>query len=240
MTVTDGTADWSYGDSGVEVDPTFGEIHADAWRRLGECGTWWTGPQRVAILAESRAAGSCGLCDEQKAAVSPNAASGAHSRSREGSGLPGAAVEAVHRIASDPGRLTRDWAESMCAALGEESYVELAAIVATRYAIDGFALALGSPLRPLPAAGDGEPDRVRPEGVGDVGAFVSQSLDKTLANVSRAASLVPQTADVWRGVVNQQYSRGPEFAQLVWERPLERPQVELIAATVSKMNECFY
>jgi len=240
MTVTGATTDWTYADSGVAIDPAFGDVHGDAWRRLGECGTWWTGAERVAILAEARAAAGCELCREQKAAVSPNAVRGDHSRSPEGSVLSNDAVEAAHRISSDPGRLARGWVGSMCEALGEEPYVELAAIVATRYAIDGFALALGTALRPLPAAGHGEPSRVRPDDVGDVGAFVSQSLDKTLANVSRAASLVPDTADIWRGVVKQQYSRGPEFAQLVWDRPLQRPQVELIAATVSKMNECFY
>ena len=28
--------------------------------------------------------------------------------------------------------------------------------------------------------------------------------------------------------------------ELVWDRPLSRPQVELIAARVSAVNECFY
>lgn len=240
MALTNDPVDWTYADSGIEVPEAFGVVHADAWRRLGECGTWWTGAQRVAILAEVRASTSCPLCAERTTAVSPNAVDGEHRTSDRGGDLPADAVEAAHRIAADPGRLTRSWVESMCASLGEEAYVELAAIVATRFAIDGFAEGLGVEPRPLPSAGDGSPDRVRPEGVGDVGAFVSQSTDKTLANVSRAASLVPDTADIWRGVVNQQYSRGPQFMELVWDRALERPQVELVAATVSKLNECFY
>ena len=82
--------------------------------------------------------------------------------------------------------------------------------------------------------------RVRPEGMGDVGAFVSQALDKRLANVSRAASLVPDTAALWQEVVSQHYSRGAEFAEAVWDRPLSRPQVEVVAATVSQLNQCFY
>ncbi|MDG2113541.1 MAG: alkylhydroperoxidase-related (seleno)protein [Actinomycetota bacterium] len=240
MALTNDVADWSYAESGIEVDATFGEVHADAWRRLGQCGTWWTGAQRVAILAEVRTAAGCDLCAERVAAVSPNAVQGGHGRAPGGDVLPEDAIEAAHRIATDPGRLTRSWVESMCDSLGEEAYVELAAVVATRYAIDGFAASLGVDPRPLPQPGEGTPDRVRPEGVGNVGAFVSQSTDKALANVSRAASLVPDTADIWRGVVNQQYSRGPDFMELVWDRALERPQVELVAATVSKLNECFY
>ena len=232
--------DWSYADSGIDVEPEFGAVHDQAWRRLGECGTWWSGVERVAILAESRAAEACGLCRDRAEAVSPNAVSGTHDSSPSGALLPEDAVDAVHRITTDPGRLTRSWVQTTCASIGEERYVELAAMIATRFAIDGFAFALGAGLRPLPEPGGGEPTRVRPDDVGDVGAFVSQSIDKRLANVSRAASLVPDTAAIWQSVVTQQYSRGGEFAQLVWDRPLARPQVEVIAATVSRLNECFY
>ena len=31
-----------------------------------------------------------------------------------------------------------------------------------------------------------------------------------------------------------------DFGELVWDRPLMRPQVELVAARVSALNECFY
>ena len=31
-----------------------------------------------------------------------------------------------------------------------------------------------------------------------------------------------------------------DFNTLVWDRPLSRPQVELVAARVSSINECFY
>jgi hypothetical protein len=222
MAASDDSTDWSYADCGIAVDASYGEVHADAWRRLGECGTWWTGAERVAILAEARAAARCGLCATRREAVSPNAVTGEHDTAEAGALLPSTAVDAVHRIATDPGRITRGWVQE------------------TRYAIDGFADALGALPRALPTPGAGEPTRVRPGGVGNVGAYVSQSTDKAFANVSRAASLVPDTADIWRAVVTQQYSRGPEMLELVWDRPLERPQVELVAATVSALNECFY
>jgi len=73
-----------------------------------------------------------------------------------------------------------------------------------------------------------------------VGAWVSQTTNKELANVSRAASLVPETESLWREIVQAHYSRGPEFANLLWDRDLSRPQVELLASTVSALNECFY
>ena len=69
---------------------------------------------------------------------------------------------------------------------------------------------------------------------------MSQSIDKPLANVSRCVSLVPDSAQHWRRIVDEHYSHGREFGDLVWERPLSRPQVELIASVVSSLNECFY
>jgi hypothetical protein len=36
------------------------------------------------------------------------------------------------------------------------------------------------------------------------------------------------------------YASGDEFWNLTWDRPLSRPQVELVAARTSALNECFY
>lgn len=233
--------DWTYRELDHPVDAGYGDVHSRVWMGLGASGTWWTGPERVAIVAQTRAAQHCRLCRQRLAEVSPEAVSGHHDQGDSGvTRLPDGATEAVHRIATDPGRLTRAFVQNTCGDIGEEAYVELAALVATTVAVDGFAEALGAELRPLPEPGGGEPSRVRPEGMGDVGAFVSQALDKRLANVSRAASLVPDTAALWQEVVSQHYSRGAEFAEAVWDRPLSRPQVEVVAATVSQLNQCFY
>ena len=64
--------------------------------------------------------------------------------------------------------------------------------------------------------------------------------EKLLANVSRALSLVPRTNAVWRTLVTESYSRGPEMLELTWQRALTRPQTELIAAQISRLQECFY
>ena len=224
-------------DSELDIDPMFSSTHTDVWRRLGDCGTWWTGAQRVAAMSEVRAAFNCQLCDRRSEALSPSMVQGNHEAASD---LPQEAVDLVHRLTSDPGRLTQDWADTVIAALGEERYVELVIIVCTQYVIESFASSLGLPLPELPQPGDGIPAQVRPPNVGDVGAWVSQTVDKTLANVSRAASLVPDTEALWRDIVQCHYSRGPEFAELVWNRALTRPQVELLASTVSSLNECFY
>jgi hypothetical protein len=233
--------DWTYGELDHAVAEGYGKVHARVWAGIGSCGTWWTGPQRVAIVAHVRGARNCELCQRRRSEVSPEALPGDHDGGNTQAELISAgAIEAVHRITTDPGRLTRAFVQATCADIGEEAYVELAALVATAVAIDGFAEALGADLRALPQPGGGEPSCRRPDGMGDVGAFVSQALDKRLANVSRAASLVPDTAALWQEVVSQHYSRGAEFAEAVWQRPLSRPQVEVVAATVSQLNQCFY
>ncbi len=224
-------------EAALELDESLAATHEQVWQRLGNCGTWWTGRERVAAISEARQALICSLCSERSEALSPVMVSGEHDSI---SNLPPAAIDFVHRLTTDPGRLSEKWASQVIESITEEAYVELATVISTEYVIDSFARCLGLPLRDLPKAGDGMPNRIRPDGVGDVGAWVSQTIDKSLANVSRAASLVPDTEILWREIVQSHYSRGPQFADLVWDRGLTRPQVELVASTVSALNECFY
>lgn len=200
-------------------------------------GDWLTGEQRVDAWRHARAAATNDLDQRRKAAVSPFAVDGEHAGSDL---LRAAAVEVVHRVASDPGRLTHAWAAPLIETLGEETYTELVGIVAITSVIDRFADAIGEPRPELPAPETGSPARFRPDDVGDVGAWVSQTTGATTANVSRTLSLVPQTNQPWRDLVTTHYSRGAEFMDAVWQRPLSRPQVELVASRATTWNECFY
>ena len=79
--------------------------------------------------------------------------------------------------------------------------------------------------------------------MGDIGAWVPvQVVDWNHANVARALSLVPQgVRTFFRLVVAMYVGTGTDFTEMVWDhRPLARPQVELIAARVSALNQCFY
>lgn len=200
-------------------------------------GDWLTGEQRVEAWQHARAAATDELDQRRRAAISPFAVDGEHPGTDL---LSEAAVEIVHRVASDPGRLTRAWADPLIAAVGEETYTELVGVVAITSVVDRFADAMGVPRPDLPAPRPGEPARDRPTDVGDVGAWVSQATGPTVANVSRTLSLVPVTNLPWRDLVNTHYSRGAEFMDAVWQRPLTRPQVELVASRTTTWNECFY
>lgn len=216
---------------------TIAEAQQQAIVAIARPGDWWTAAQRVDAWRHARDAETNPLDLERRASLSPTAVEGDHGASDE---LPAAAVEVVHRLASDPGRLTRSWAETQIGALGEEHYTELVGVVSIAAVVDRFHDAMGRPLPVLPKPTGGEPARVRPDDVGDVGAWVSQSTGVTRANVSRTLSLVPITGAAWRGLVDSHYSRGAEFMHAVWQRPLDRAQVELVASRTTGLNECFY
>ncbi len=204
---------------------------------VADAGDWTTGAERVAIWRHVRDARTNDLDQRRLASVSPFAVTDKHDADGP---LSATDVDVVHRVASDPGRLTRAWADEAMSEIGEERYTELVGVTAIVKTLDGFDEVLGLPTRALPAPRSSAPTRERPDGVGDVGAWVSQSTGPTRANVSRTFSLVPTTNDLWRNLVDSHYSRGAEFANMSWHRALTRPQTELVAARTTAGNECFY
>ena len=79
--------------------------------------------------------------------------------------------------------------------------------------------------------------------MGDIGAGVPvQAIDWQRANVARALSLVPEGVRTFFRMVAAMYSgTATDFNEMVWDhRPMSRPQVELLAARVSALNQCFY
>ena len=136
--------------------------HAEAWGWIAAPGTWLTGAERIAVAAEVRQAHDCALCRDRKEALSPFAIDGRHDGRHQ---LAENEIEAIHRLATDPGRLRRQWLEDLFAAgLGEGAYVEIAALVAMTMMMDSFSRALGVPETPLPAPVGGEPTKYQPPG----------------------------------------------------------------------------
>src|SRR5262245_5544846 len=116
-----------YSAAGVPVRGDIQAAHRTIFEFVRSPGPWWTGEQRVAIAAEARRADTCAFCRERKAALSPNAIAGEHDSAGV---LPATVVDVVHRIRTDPGRLSRAWFESVTAGgLPELAYVDLVAVV---------------------------------------------------------------------------------------------------------------
>lgn len=149
-------------------------------------------------------------------------------------------VDTVERIAVEAGAIRREWALEVIGALGEVAYAELAAVVAILVPIDRACRLLGRELEPLPSPLPGAPTGERAETTVDIGAYVPAADGFFGPNVAKSLSVAP-TANIMRlGVVRALYS-GDRFGELRWDDgALNRPQVELIAARTSALNECFY
>jgi len=241
----------SYADSRVPVRADIVEAHQRTWNRLAGAGTWWAGEERIAIAAETRTAANCALCRERKEAISPYAAIGTHDSLRV---LPDVVVDVVHRVTTDPGRLTerllRDFVE---AGLTDAHYVETVAVVGYTVNFDTFCAALGIPARPLPRPLQGIPSQVRPTTARSdgawvplipageaVGAYADLYHSNAPVNIQRALSLVPDEARHWASIISAEYVPLEDLLTPVSRRSIMRPQMELLAARVSALNDCFY
>jgi len=242
---------FSYADAPVAVRDDLPAAHRRAWRRLAAPGAWWTGEERVAIAAEVRNAVRCGLCRRRKAALSPHAEEGEHD---DLGALPDAAVDVIHRVVTDPGRLSKAWFEkTLASGLGDAPYVEIIAVVVTVVSIDSFCRGLGVAAQPLPEPDPGEPSRRRPPAARPGGAWVAMIPQRRGAgpdadlygggravNVMRALSLVPDEVRGLNELGAAHYLAAERMMDLRAGRALDRAQMELIAGRVSALNECFY
>ena len=94
----------------LELDEALAATHEQLWQRLGDCGTWWTGAERVQAMSEARQAVECDLCRERSEALTPMMVSGEHDSV---SNLSAEAIDLVHRLSTDPGRLSKEWASKV-------------------------------------------------------------------------------------------------------------------------------
>ena len=204
------------------------QARAMAWERLAGPGACFTGAQRVALASLGRAARAqrdqppwMRTLPEFEVEIAPKA------------------CELAITIAADAHKIDRAWAHEMIDALGDVAYVEIVGILAYTTAADAFPEAMGMDHEPMPEPRAGEPDGTRPDGLADIGAHVVMTDPFTGPNVARALSLAPGEQMAFFLVAGAMYG-AKDFNTLVWDRPLSRPQVELVAARVSSINECFY
>lgn len=220
------------------------EAHEASWRTIGESGAFWTGPERVQMVAQARAAIDCKLCAERKAAISPFAVTGEHDKITAGSELPIALIDAIHRIRSDPGRLTkRFFDEAIAADISKPAYIEMVSVVNSSVVIDTLHRSLGFPLPELPTAIDGEPDGIINEAAVDRGAWVPiMDADQNLfdegmpavPNIVRSMGLVPSAVQLFFQTFR------PHYALADIPMSISQAQAEFVATRVSTLNECFY
>lgn len=192
------------------------------------------------------------MCLRRKEALSPYAVDGEHSSLGQ---LPDLHVDVIHRIATDPGRLTHSWYKDVIAGgMSEGEYVETVGIVAHVTAVDTFIRAVGAELPALPEPLDGEPSRYRPAEAKQNEAWVPNIIwdehgpneadyfqEGIGSNIRRALTLVPDEARSFFRLSDHQYLTKQQMWDFVGRhRAIDRAQIELLAGRVSAINQCTY
>ena len=207
-----------------------------SWEMIASPGRWWTGAQRVEIARVGRAARDFEAVGSEM--------------------LPDAAVYAIQKLVVDNASLNRDWYQEVIESDGmtEDRYVELVAVVVHSLSIDEFHRALGLALEPLPEPVAGEPSLQRPpeaeqrhswppivpkHGLNPGDDMLYGPMEWG-ANVISALSLIPENVRWLHDLSEGHYLSFAEMRQPDPLRAISRPQIELIAARVSALNECFY
>jgi hypothetical protein len=238
-----------YRAAGAEIREDLRAAHLMVLDHFRRPGSWFSGAERNAIAAESRLAPRCKLCRARKEALSPEHVRGEHDHT---GALPSALVEVIHRVRSDPGRLSRRVFESARAAgISAFEYLEAVGIASLAAGLDVQCRALGIPvfrlLDPLP----GEPSRRSPQGLEEGTAWVPMLAperatgpesdlyggSRLVPNIVRALSAVPDHVRVLRRWSEAHYV---SLSDLGARRAIDRTQIELLAARVSALNQCFY
>ena len=241
-----------YPDAQAPIRADILAAHARAWAWIAAPGSWLTGAERVAIAAESRQALDCRLCAARKQALSPEMVAGTH----DGTGaLEPPMVEIVHRIVTDPARLTHRWFEARQAEGVEVTrYVEAVGVTAVTVSLDTFARAMGLPPRRLPEPKPGEPSGYRPASARmeeawvplivpgeESGAEADIYSGSHGAYILMALTLVPEAKRAFFDLVETQYLPGRWMRIFDTEhRAISHAQIEFLAARISALNQCVY
>lgn len=217
------------------------QAHAEAWQTISAPGDFFTGAQRLEMVRISRQSIDCKLCKARKSALSPNAISGEHDGNAS---LSDTIVEMIHRIRTDPGRLTKSWFNHTTQTISKQAYVEIVSVVTSAVIIDTLHNSLGQGVPSLPLSIRGRVGKNFNQDAVEAGAWVpllAAGADTTdtdglpeVPNIIRALGLVPSAVALFFGTFR------PHYALKDIQLSISQSQAEFVAARVSAMNECFY
>jgi hypothetical protein len=154
------------------------------------------------------------------------------------------AHDVAYRIARHAGTVTEDVYRRAAGEIGELPYVELCAIVSSVAAVTHFCRNVGIELPPLPEPRAGEPTRDHPElATPELNWVPVAAPADQVAAVVQAYTAVPGEHDnTWR-LAAAQYMADVDMVHPDWSRRtggMSRAQMELVAAKVAQVRECFY
>ena len=182
-------------------------------------GSFFTGPERIALAESARAARGLGESSTE---------------------MPPVIAEAVTRVATDAKSSRQDhvkaWEQDGRDVL---AYIELVSVVAQISGMDSYRFALGQELEQLPAPLPGDPvPVVHPDAVTSnawvptVGIALAPTAISALPNETAAKKAIATAWYIPDDMVHK-YGEEPGLE-------LTRPQMEIVAARTSWLNECFF
>ncbi len=218
--------------------------HAKSWQQVSQAGDFWDAAQRVAIVAEARSSLHCELCSTRKQALSPFGVTGEHTRQSTSSELSDVAIDCIHRIRTDPGRLTREWFDTVIASgMSKQAYTELVSVLASSVIIDTLHSSVGLEVPALypPEPGDCA-NEFNTDTVDEGGWLPMLAAPRDIAshglpqvpNIARALGLVPSALALFFQTFR------PHYALQDISLSISQAQAEFVASRVSAINECFY
>lgn len=154
------------------------------------------------------------------------------------------ALDVAHRLARHAGTITEQWYEQMVAeGLHPLQWVEIVGVVVSVLPPVAFARAIGAPLPALPAPAPGAPTgheahELAPATLNWVP--VAAPADQVASVVQALSALPDEWHNLWR-LAEAQYMSDRQMDDPLWNRgTLSRPQMELVAARLSLIRECFF
>lgn len=199
----------------LPVPPDVTRALDQVWAELGRPGTTLTGEERVGVAREAR-----------------RARAGLHTDTDQ------TTVQAARRLGAHPASIRKSWVEEIVdSGLGYERYVEIVGVVSRAMATDTFMEALGREPAPLPEATPGTPTGDISPGARLGAGWVPMA---GAASIALALSLVPAENAALERLHGPMYLAFEEMSDPAITRALTRPQMELVAARTSAINECFY
>jgi hypothetical protein len=223
----------------MPVRADLADAHRLAWEHIAAPGTWWSGAERVDLASTALLA----IADPDP----PPPWIPVSSTGRLPSNLiaPLVAHDVMFRITRHAGTMTESVYLAAVEALGELPYVELCAISSTVAAVAHFCRNIGEPVPPLPQTVGGQPTRQRPERLATARynwVPVVEPADEVAAVVQAYTSVPAEQRNTWR-MAAAQYMPAEEMVDPDWRRRpggLSRAQMELVAARLTKLRDCFY
>lgn len=223
----------------VAIRPDLAEAHRLAWEHIAAPGSWWTGAERIEL------AGTALLAITDPDPSPPWVPATTTARLPADRTAPDAAHDVVYRISRHGATMTEAVYRQAAAEIGALPYVELCGIASTVAAVVHFRRNVGLDVPPLPRPIAGRPTGEQPQVVVDAElnwVKVADPADRSAA-VMQAYTAVPGTwENNWR-LADAQYMSAADMRHPDWmRRPdgLTRAQMELVAARVAQLRECFY